>query len=95
MYKYCGNFSLIAQFLVQKSIFPFSEIFIVGSKIDKVPRGIQFEKSSNTRQVRETLSQHWSISKSQKGGTEPGVWKAIAFYTGMPHPLQMLHRHLS
>ena len=41
-------------------------------KIEKVPRGIQGEKSSKDK-FEESGLNNWTTSKTQKGGTEPGT----------------------
>ena len=45
------------------------------SKIEKCPRVILGEKSRKDSKFGKTGLNNWSISKSQKQGTEPGVRK--------------------
>ena len=50
------------------------KIIHVESKIEKVPRGIQYKKSRYGKFGKTSLN-NWSISNSPKGETEPGVRK--------------------
>ena len=60
----------------------------VKSKIEKVPRDIQGDKSGKGMAVRGIWSQELEYKQVQKRGTE---LEGKVFPAGMQHPLQMLN----